>query len=65
MTGHKQKVNILLNLDLFPFLFVLDYHLVEGFSRTQASLDVLKINEAVFVDLLQVYFPQRGACSVV
>ena len=48
MTGHKKKVNNFLVLDLFPFHSVQDYLLVEGFSRTPSSLDVLKIVGVVY-----------------
>ena len=48
MTEHKQKVNNFLVLDLFPFRFVQDYLLVEGFSRTPSSFDVLKLVGVVY-----------------
>ena len=63
MTGHKQKVNILDFLICFPFSFVLDYLLVEGFSRTRSSFDVLKMGEAVY-RLTPGQLPKEGACSV-
>ena len=36
---HRQELNILLSLDLYYFLRVLDYCFVEGFSLTQTSFD--------------------------
>ena len=48
VTGHKQKINNLLVLDLFPFHLAQDYLLVEGFSRTPSSFDVLKLVGVVY-----------------
>ena len=45
---YKQKVNKFLVLDLFPFHLVQDYHLVEGFSWTPSSSDVLKLVGVVY-----------------
>ena len=46
--GTSKKLIFLVFLICFPFSFVQDYHLVEGFSRTQSSIDVLKGGEAVY-----------------
>ena len=56
MTGHKQKVNKILVLDLFPFHLVQGYHLVEEFSWTPRTdnYNYIKIPEQPPIRLLLV-----------